>query len=262
MIIIPRRIWRYPMSYERQYRKQLVTLVDTLNSCTKAEYPALKEFLDDNRMDDISDRLTGIIDRIKESFYALISADFIQQRIQGMFDWVSSFNETEFIDIIREVLRVDIFQSEPELDDMKDLWVKDNVNLITSIQSTYFDRIEAIISDAVRNGSLWKDVAEQIRQLAGVSERRAQLIAVDQIGKLNGQLTKYRQTRAGIEEYIWRTAGDSRVRPDHVVRNGRKYRWSNPPWDGHPGQPIRCRCVAIPVIDTEKIHISGVRVRR
>ena len=87
--------------------------------------------------------------------------------------------------------------------------------LITSVENQYFDRLENIVSDAVQNGTLTPQVTKQIQELTGVSKRRAQLIAVDQIGKLNGQLTKYRQTMAGIQEYIWRTAGDNRVRPAH-----------------------------------------------
>lgn len=65
---------------------------------------------------------------------------------------------------------------------------------------------------------------------------------------------------AGIEEYIWRTAGDNRVRPAHILRNGKKFKWDRPPLDGHPGMAIRCRCVAIPVIDLDNLKIQGVRI--
>ena len=59
-----------------------------------------------------------------------------------------------------------------------------------------------------------------------------------------------RQKEAGVTEYIWQTAGDERVRPNHRSKDGKKFKWSNPPADtGHPGQDYQCRCVAEPVLD-------------
>lgn len=42
--------------------------------------------------------------------------------------------------------------------------------------------------------------------------------------------------------YVWRTAGDSRVRGSHASRNGQIFAWANPPEHGHPGQEPNCRC--------------------
>ncbi len=44
--------------------------------------------------------------------------------------------------------------------------------------------------------------------------------------------------------YIWRTVGDSRTRSEHADREGKIFRWTNPPEDGHPGEPFGCRCWA------------------
>lgn len=42
--------------------------------------------------------------------------------------------------------------------------------------------------------------------------------------------------------YVWRTAGDGRVRGSHVARNGQIFAWVNPPEHGHPGHEPNCRC--------------------
>lgn len=253
MIVIPKRNWRYPLSYERTYSKELTAIVNNLNSATNLYKNEIDNYISQNRFDD--DNLDGLVDRIKNSYFAKVTKDFLQRKIEQMFDIVNKFNMNEFTQSIKQVLGVDIFKSEPKLNELKDLWVKENVNLIKSVEDEYFNRIENIISDAVRDGTLTDDVVEQIQKLTGVSKKRAQLIAVDQIGKLNGQITKYRQTSAGIKEYIWRTAGDSRVRPLHQLRNRKRFSWDKPPLDGHPGMAIRCRCVAIPVIDTENLGV-------
>jgi hypothetical protein len=46
--------------------------------------------------------------------------------------------------------------------------------------------------------------------------------------------------------YIWRTAGDDKVRASHAANDGKIIAWDNPPTTGHPGEDINCRCVAEP----------------
>ncbi len=43
-------------------------------------------------------------------------------------------------------------------------------------------------------------------------------------------------------------AGDERVRPSHEALDGTRQRWDDPPAEGHPGEPINCRCIAEPVL--------------
>jgi SPP1 gp7 family putative phage head morphogenesis protein len=45
-------------------------------------------------------------------------------------------------------------------------------------------------------------------------------------------------------QYIWRTAGDGKVRREHAVNDGKIFSWDNPPPTGHPGEDFGCRCWA------------------
>ncbi len=54
------------------------------------------------------------------------------------------------------------------------------------------------------------------------------------------------QSKVQGEHYIWRTRGDEQVRWDHLVREGKIFRWDNPPEGGHPGADHNCRCWAEP----------------
>lgn len=49
------------------------------------------------------------------------------------------------------------------------------------------------------------------------------------------------------------------MRPTHAELEGKIFDWDNPPPEGNPGMPIRCRCVAIPVIDLDKIVTKPVK---
>ena len=93
------------------------------------------------------------------------------------------------------------------------------------------------------------DLGKLISERTGIAQRRAALIARDQLGTLNGELSKRRQLAAGITKYRWQTARDERVRPSHRNVQGQVFSWEAPPEMGHPGEPINCRCVALPVLD-------------
>ena len=86
--------------------------------------------------------------------------------------------------------------------------------------------------------------------------RRAALIACDQVGKLNSQLVQLEQMSQGVEKYKWQTMEDDRVRAQHESYNKKDFLWSEPPDGGHPGWSYRCRCVAIPLYDTDKIGLQ------
>ena len=92
-----------------------------------------------------------------------------------------------------------------------------------------------------------EELAEGIAKIKGMTKNRAELIAVDQIGKLNGKMQQFYQQSMGCKEYIWQTMRDSRVREQHRKREGKRYSWDNPPEGGHPSMAVRCRCKAKPI---------------
>lgn len=113
-----------------------------------------------------------------------------------------------------------------------------------------------------------RSLTEQIHELIGNTERRANLIARDQTSKINMAINQARQQEVGIEEYIWRTARDRRVvgtpggaypegnsvHGNHYKREGQIFRWDKPPFDGHPGYAINCRCISEPIIDVDNLR--------
>ena len=127
--------------------------------------------------------------------------------------------------------------------------VRRNVKLIETIPSAYFDRLENMVWTEITQGSTAKSMITQIREIGHSEPDRARLIARDQTSKLNSQLNQARQENLGIEEYVWRTVGDDRVRTTHKANNGKTFKWSDPPdKTGHPGHDIQCRCIAQPII--------------
>lgn len=127
-------------------------------------------------------------------------------------------------------------------------FVKDNVRLIQTISDRYFGEIETLVNDAVRSGRATDSLSNEIEDRYEVSESRADLIARDQISKLNGDIAEAQQTDLGITQYVWRTSLDERVRESHAILEGETFDWDDPPEPGHPGEDFSCRCTAEPVI--------------
>ncbi|MDC8803931.1 minor capsid protein [Halomonas pacifica] len=160
---------------------------------------------------------------------------------------VERFNLRQFIKQLQRVYGEGYSRAEPDIDALMRAWELENLKLIRSIPEQYVDKLQGVVIRAISEGQSATGVRDAIRATYDQPLNRAETIAVDQIGKLNARITEYRQKNIGIKEYRWRGVLDFRERPHHRRREGETFRWSKPPWDGHPGQPIRCRCWAQPV---------------
>lgn len=138
-------------------------------------------------------------------------------------------------------------RAEPWLADMLRAWESQNLALIRSIPERYVDDLQGTVIRAINQGQSATDLSATIKSTYDTPVKRAQLIADDQVGKLHSQLVQARQQAIGVKEYVWRGILDARERPEHRAREGQTYKWTNPPSDGHPGQPVRCRCYPQPV---------------
>jgi SPP1 gp7 family putative phage head morphogenesis protein len=127
-----------------------------------------------------------------------------------------------------------------------------NVSLITSLGDDVLKRIEQAVYDNSIAGNPAATLKTQLKEQFGIVDRRAQLIARDQIGKLTADLNRIRQEQAGVTSYSWMTSHDERVRERHRKLDGKEYKWGEATGaEGGlpPGQPIRCRCVARGIVE-------------
>lgn len=168
----------------------------------------------------------------------------------------------EFRARAKQAVGVEVVTSEGFRGKVLDRWNRENADLIRSLANDAVPSIRDDLERAFAAGERAEVVAKRWRARGlplkfGTIEGRAKVIARDQIGKLNGQLTQARQQALGITEYVWRTSRDQRVRDSHADREGKRFRWEQAPADGHPGHPVQCRCVAEGVIDLDQIAASS-----
>lgn len=247
------RTWLYPAGVERDYLRGInrIAVVPLEDACRRILIPALSDIRMDVDIRDIPET-TGWYEQLRQALVATLAAatipePIIRALVSRVFTETNEFNAKEWRAILRSVYRVDIITgAPPALRDALVQFEAENIALIKSIPQQALSRMQGRIVAAVSKGETLASTTKYVREEFGVARNRAELIARDQIGKLNGQLTEMRQRDLGVDEYTWRGILDARERPEHVAREGEVYAWAKPPEDGHPGQPIRCRCTAEP----------------
>lgn len=244
------RTWLFPLGDERDYVAELRRVAAAVEEAVRVEvFPALAV----ERYDGIEDlpESAGVYEVARRAFQrALRRVDLTGAlgRVTSFAQRVAGFNKKQFHAVVKSAYEVDVFINEPWLLDALRIWESQNVGLITSIPEQALTRMHGKFVAAVQRGALWRDVQKELVAEFGVTRDRAELIARDQIGKLNAQLTEQRQKAIGVKDYRWRGVLDGRERPEHVAREGKAFSWAQPPEDGHPGVPIQCRCRAEPIL--------------
>jgi SPP1 gp7 family putative phage head morphogenesis protein len=266
------RAWLHPDTAERNYQRMLVAYVDEFTKDSLAYLKELELLRNDGWSDDFTAAILYLLER------ALGMGQRVTARLPEVYAQVNQFNDRQFRLVVKAgtgleigpsgaipagaqafgnvsapgVIRarfgvgVDVYRSEPWLAARQTNWVAANTALIKSIPAQHMERVEQIVRNGVLQGESPRSLAAKIQEAGGVTKRRAMLIASDQIGKANAELTQYRQTELGIKEYEWVDSHDERVRPLHRVYNGQIFSWDKPPADGHPGYAVKCRCRASP----------------
>lgn len=205
--------------------------------------------------DSLDDQVNSLADQLQTEWIQNFRTSDVKRFIENTGKWVAGWNAQEHNKVFQRIAPIDMFTHEPWLEKEVSHFVTENVSLIKNLGDDYLNKIESIVVRGVREGTLLSDISDLIQDRTKVAESRANLIGRDQVGKLNGQITQMRQESLGIEQFIWRTANDERVRDSHERKEGEVCRWDDPPSvDGEnviPGEPINCRCYGEPVLERE-----------
>lgn len=246
-------VWQYPFNAERKYRAQLVGYVEAMERAIRQTiYPHLESIVASRNETipiDRADDYAAEIDRLMRATTLSVSRiPFNKEQVaRETGHTINTFNSKQWDKQLKVSLGVDVFRREEYVPSTINSYVKENVSLITKMENDLLSQVEETIQRNVRQGATAPRIAREIEGRTGVAKSRARLIARDQTGKLNGQLTQLRQEDIGIDSYTWRTSEDERVRSTHRAHDDKKYKWNSPPsGTGHPGQDYQCRCYAEP----------------
>lgn len=263
--------WKYPKGVESDFRKRLEDRVETAK---KLAGKVIGEFRtvygndvdaraerNDTRNDSLTSNINAVSKMIGDArlaYYGTYTPERDEELASQVAERTDKHNQQVIEERAKTVLGV---ESIPATVSRKavEKWTKENVDLIQSVGSEYFEDLESEVIEALEDGKRVESLAEAVEERAGVAESRATLIARDQLGTLNSQVNGERQQALGIGRYRWVSSEDNRVRPSHQVFNGQTYTWAEGTIEGHPGEPIQCRCTADPVIEDLVRNDSFIR---
>lgn len=208
------------------------------------------------RHDAPGDEIEALFDAVAEEAEAVVPDRMITSAASKMALSVATWNGNELQRHVQQVAKINVWGDTTGLAEHLELTVNDNVKLVKGLVHGQLDDLKGIVVRGARAGVHQSVIAEQIEQRFAMPKKRAALIANDQVGKLNGELNQIRQQRLGVRRYRWSSSQDERVRKRHRQLNGTIQEWAKPPVTdertgerAHPGQPIRCRCQPIPIVD-------------
>lgn len=237
---------------------------------------------DSIRHDGYSDMVRRIQNRfriMRDRLSRRLKTDPLERDVRRCADYTDRRQLKEWQRSVRATLGVDIhddFFLGERYDLMLKRWVEQNVSFITSIESDCFDDMENVIIEGFAKGRTPAAISNEIQRRFDVTKSKANLLARDQVGTLSANLTRTRQESAGVEEYIWSSSGDERVRECHRELDGQKFRYDDPPamwymtkhgkvYSGrhcNPGEDYQCRCVAKPVFNFDRLNSAAFKEKK
>lgn len=267
----------YPFYIEKEYktilRKYISDYIAIVDNNFK-EYVTSKVLSQYMRLDDLSDDLEKL--RKKNEKEAVILLAVLLPKIKYIAKKINKFILQNIERAIKKINKIKPSKHRslplPNLYDIRKkelikLYVNTNVNLIKSINNNLLAKVEQEVYNTIVTNSSYKELSKAIMQIADVTKAKADFIARDQIGKLNGQLGMERCLDVGCDQFRWLTANDDRVRRTHKALDGKICQWNNVTTFRHsekgrllqrssingclyqPGQDFQCRCTFIALLN-------------
>jgi SPP1 gp7 family putative phage head morphogenesis protein len=252
---MPRQIW--PKSIETEYGKAMIALLDRGRVALEPLLHELPGMVDRAAADRRGDRMDAgeaerarrLIEIARQRLEQAVQPTDVDALARLFGQRTQTYQRVQLGRQVHAALGVDVLAADGRrVATVLDHFVHENAVLIKSVPADCIAEIEKRVTQAFSNATPNARLADEIEERFSVSESRARLIARDQIGKLYGQTNATRQEDIGILSFIWRTAGDERVREEHQELDGQEFQYSDPPSEGLPGEPIQCRCYAEPVL--------------
>jgi len=294
MLNLPKKIKRIPRvpkvksvkPLEMEYTKLVGSLVDQIRKLfEQMVVPYLNQISSSAQAEGlmVKDSWDDQLEQLMTSFNLSLSQgqdlNHTKATIQHIGAQVNNQNSAEIQRVVKQMFNIDMRSYEPWLKSTMSSFLKEGVSMVKDLsvktEKDLFTLIQRDNKQGKRVETIKKEILSGTNLKSGYFDTvkiRAELIARDQVGKLNGQLNRMRQKDMGGSLYIWRTTEDERVRQSHAVLDGKYCSWEdstvyadtleeamNGKWKsrnsiggyiGEPGEDYQCRCYAEMVFET------------
>ena len=248
-VVIPKKTWQYPMAVERGYKQWLKKCINSLTKSIKDNLSPIQSFIISHyRQDDneIYDRQLAIA--ISSAIQAGMTQAEIETALMNVYNETDIYNKGQIEAVYKSLGQAPIVYSGDAENTLRSQFTQQNRMLVESIRTDIKTKLIYEINNQVNNGYDENEIIAVVNKAKDQAYKRADKIAHNEIGNIDGRMCKQRQRANGITHYQWRTVRDERVRPWHEEREGKIFSWDKPPFDGHPREAPFCRCEPAPCI--------------
>lgn len=266
-VVIPKRTWRYPMAVERGYKQWLKKYINSIANSIKNSLAPIQSFIISHyRQDDNTSYDEQLAIAISTAIQTSMTQEQIENALMNVYAETDTYNRGQIETVYKSLGQVPIVGIDEAT--IKSQFLQQNRMLIESISTDIKTKLIYEINNQVSNGYDENEIIAVIKKAQDQAYKRADKIAHNEIGNIDGRMCKSRQRANGITRYQWRTVRDERVRPWHEEREGKVFSWDKPPFDGHPREAPFCRCEPAPCIPWNNLigisrqkNIPGAEVR-
>ena len=266
-VVIPKRTWQYPMAVERGYKQWMRKYINNLTKSIKDNLVPIQSFIASHyRQDDEGSYDEQLSLAISTAIQASMTREQVETALTNLYTETDIYNRGQIETVYKSLGQTPIVGIDETT--IKNQFMQQNRMLIDSISTDIKTKLIYEINNQVSNGYDENEIIAVVNKAKDQAYKRADKIAHNEIGNLDGRMCKQRQLANGITKYQWRTVRDERVRPWHAEREGKIFSWDNPPFDGHPREAPFCRCEPAPCIPWNNLigisrqkNIPGAEVR-
>ncbi|WVH13525.1 head morphogenesis [Acinetobacter phage vB_AbaM_fThrA] len=209
-------------SLTKWYREQMQGMMDEMRSDLIQDVvkPMRSEIAMDGILDWMGHVIDGLVSRWQDRLDKLST-----QVAQELVGKAKTNYDKRLLGILRKRGFTVNFRHTQYMEDQAQIALGENVALIKSIGNEYLDKVRSAVWRSVKNGYDVESLIKQLKEIDGVTDRRAKNIAKDQTAKLNQAFEKARAEELGITDAIWLHSSASKTpRHDHVKANGTRYK--------------------------------------
>jgi len=254
-----------PISLERQFQNEVLNLVkpffkkfrnDLLLNYEKwkGNYSLNLDLEDDEDKSDIEIFFSNILKGIGVYF----SYKVLKSLFSNFAQKILLFSKNKLSNQMEKIFDLKPFYSQENLKIAINLWVEKNISKLNNNLIQYVNNNKLTIYSIFEKEEKGKDYfKKQVIENELKFESSIAFLARDQVSGLDGLLTKILHAEIGLDDFIWGTCCDDKVRPTHRALEGKLCSWSNLPKSNgisiYPSSENGCRCVARPIVSRKLI---------
>lgn len=202
--------------------------------------------------------LADFVQRLREVAAEFFEDNWVLKLVRRMTSAAIKAAERNFQTELRRALGGrhpggEIFLPRGNLGGILEARVMAQVQEIKSIPEKYVVAVTRLIADSAVNGVPYSDLAEDLRELVGMAEDRARMIAVTELGKVYNEAAFDRYGQLGVEHVIWVTADDERTCEECAPLDGERMTVGQ----AHDKLPVHPNCRCTVIADPEELREAG-----